>query len=55
MCEDVWKQDIVHELASVRANASQCECTCESKMERDRVRTWSGCKKLAHGSLTLGE
>ena len=26
MCEDVCKQDIVHEVASVRANVSQCEC-----------------------------
>ena len=53
MCEDVCKQDIVHEVASVRANVSQCEC--ESKIERDRVRTWSGCEKPARGSLTLGE
>ena len=36
------KQDIVHEVASVRANVSQCGC--ESKIERDRVRTWSGCE-----------
>ena len=26
MCEDACKQDIVHEVASVRANVSQCEC-----------------------------
>ena len=55
MCEDVGKQDIVHELANVRANVSQCTCECESKIERDRVRTWSGCEKPARGSLTLGE
>ena len=48
MCEDVCKQDIVHEVASVRANVSQCE----SKPERDTVRTWSGCEKPARGSLT---
>ena len=47
MCEDVRKQDIVHGVASVRANVSQCGCDRESKVERDmyRVRTWSGCEK----------
>ena len=49
----VCKQDIVHEVASVRANVSQCEC--ESKIEQDRVRTRLGCKKPARESLTLGE
>jgi hypothetical protein len=52
VCEAVCEQDIVHEVASVRANVSQCECD-ESKIERDRVRTWSGCEKPARGSLTL--